>query len=597
MAPLPLGRRLQGLFWELTPPLRRWLRAAKQRASLARHRFRHRGDDSHGTRVASPSAPADAAVLPHPAIAWADEIEDTSGHGQTETSTTSDPTGGPAPAYIAHGCGLDRLPAAHLEAMLMAAAAEDLSWVAAGWGAPAPGLHGPSGIIGRETETPTAAHVLLRRPGPDHRARAEVLGRALPHITSPERCRGLEPIEDRATAGPYRLRPDAARRPTLTQPWRPVDQALAELPEIDGPPTALFLLPFLAVGGAERLLFDLLDGLRDRRRLLVATTDPHLESLGQTVDRARELTPYVYTLGDWLPRPALASAVRHLIRRWRVESLVCWNGNVLFYDEAAAIRRAFPRLRIVNQLFNHRGGWIEHFTSSLVEAVDTQIAVNGPTAAALTGERGVPEARVATIHHAVGEPAPRNEQRRAHLRGELGVDDDTVVVGTFIRMHEQKRPLDLIEIARRMTDDPVHFLLVGGGPLDATVDEEIARHAPANLTRRPMTDDAAPLYDAVDLCLMTSDFEGLPVFLLDGLARSIPFVATGVGDIPMLAADGGGAVVDRPGDLDGLVAALRSLLDPRRRREAGERGLRTVRDRFGLARYVAEYEAVTFGRE
>jgi glycosyltransferase involved in cell wall biosynthesis len=577
-----LVNRLRGLYWELNPPLRRAARRLKTEASVTLHRLRGLTGRSPGTRVVPASAKGPHVALPQPAVTVI----------PTDTNGSHDP---PDTPYLAHADGLDELPAAHLEALLMAAAAEDLSWVAGGWSAPAPGLYGPSGRVLREPDVPQTAHVLLRRPdGADRRD--PVSGRVIGHITSKERCTGLEPVDDFDAVGPYRLRPDGGRPAVLRRPWRPVDEVLAAVPEVDGPRTALFLLPFLAVGGAERLLFDLLEGLRTRYRLLIATTDPHTEALGQTVDRARELTPHVHTLGDWLPRPAITSAVRHLIRRWKVETLCCWNGSVLFYDEAAALRRAFPDLRIVNQLFNHHGGWIDHLSPSLIRAVDTQIAVNAPIARTLTSERGVPGERVETIHHAVATPAPRDQDRRARLRRELGVDDNTVVIGTFVRMHPQKRPLDVVHIARRMADEQVHFLLVGGGPLDAELDAEIRRDPPPNLTRRPMLEDASPLYDALDLCLMTSDFEGLPVFLLDGLARGLPGVAPAVGDIPLLFADDGGRCVDSPGDIDAAVAAIRSLLDVEHRQAAGERGRATVAVRFGLDRYVAEYESVIFTR-
>ncbi len=298
----------------------------------------------------------------------------------------------------------------------------------------------------------------------------------------------------------------------------------------------------------------------------------------------------------WDRDPAIPSALRHLIRRWQVESLVCWNGSVLFYNEAPGLRRSFPELCIVNQLFNHHGGWIEHFSPSIIHAVDTQIAVNNLIARALVDDRGVPAERVATIHHAVGIPEPLDHQRRSRLRRKLGVNHDTTVIGTFIRMHPQKRPLDIVRIARLMRDDPVHFLLVGGGPLDTDLDAEIARDRPPNLTRWSMQDDASPLYDAVDLCLMTSEYEGLPVFLLDGLARGIPAVATAVGDIPLLIEDGGGRVVEAPGDLEAFAAAIRTFLDSGRRRAEGEKGRKAVETRFGLDRYVAAYEAVIFRR-
>ena len=527
---------------------------------------------------------------PSAAVLGAAETEN-----QTEQSLTRDTTGLEDVGFVAHGEGLGSLPAVHVEAMLMAAAAEDLSWVAAGWSPPAPGPFGPSGIVLRDPETPEVAHLLLRHPSSAGTHRTPVVGRALPHITSAQRCGGLVPIATHVpSAGPHRLRPDAARNAVVPCPCLPVDEILAGLPEVDGPPTALFLLPFLAVGGAERLLFELMEGIGARYRLLVVTTDPHLEDLGQTVDRARQLTPQVYTLGDWLPRDAVPSALRHLLRRWQVQSLVCWNGSVLFYDEAVELRRTFPRLAIVNQLFNHRGGWIEHLSPSVVRAVDTQIAVNTPIARALTTEHGVAEDKVTTIHHAVGAPEPRDEARRARLRHELGVADDTVVVGTFIRMHPQKRPLDVISLARKMNPEKLHFLLVGGGPLDDVVDAEIARDPPPNLTRWPLHEDATPLYDAIDLCLMTSDFEGLPVFLLDGLARGIPCVATAVGDIELLLRDGGGRVVEHPGDLEALAAAVGTYIDADRRREDGEIGRRSVTERFGLDRYIAAYEDAIF---
>ncbi len=577
MARPALNRRLQGLFWELSPGIRRRLRSLRTSLSLRLHRVRRLVGPDVGPRVASVPAAASIPEISDPAVTIIDE------------------TDAAGAAFIGHGRGLDKLPPNHIEAMLMAAAAENLSWVAAGWAPPAPGRYGPSGLAFRDPEVPESTHLLLRRPSSARTRRAPVAGRVLPHITSVERCDGLTPIAEHIPAsGPYRIHPENAGEAVVESPWFPVDEVLAGLPAVDGPPTALFLLPFLAVGGAERLLYELMEGLGDRYRVLIATTDPHLESFGQTVDRARQLTPHVYTLGDWLPREAVPSAIRHLIRRWAVETLVCWNGSVLFYDEVGNLRRTFPELRIVNQLFNHKGGWIEHTTPSLIRAVDAQIAVNTPIARELVADRGVPDDRVFTIHHAVGPPEPRDEDRRARLRRELGVDDDTVVVGTFIRMHPQKRPLDIIELARRMTADKIHFFLVGGGPLDDAVNREIARNRPPNLTRWPLQPDATPLYNAIDLCLMTSDFEGLPVFLLDGLARGIPCVATAVGDIPFLLRDGGGWVVERPGDLDGLTKAVRPFLDPIYRRAEGEKGRTAVEARFGLDRYVRAYESAVF---
>jgi glycosyltransferase involved in cell wall biosynthesis len=428
-------------------------------------------------------------------------------------------------------------------------------------------------------------------------ARSDAVGRVVGHLTGgpgPARPRGFPSW---VRSGPYLLRPDC--RPVIRQPVRDVHEALRDLPPVPGPRTALFVLPFLAVGGAENLLFDLLAGLRDRYRLLVVTLEPHLQHLGQTVDECRALTPWVYTLGDWLPREANAGALRHLLRRYQAESLVCWNGATDFYDQVTALRRQLPGLRILNQLYNHEGGWIEHLGPASIAAIDVHLAVNRRIADALEHAHGVPAARVALVHHGVEVPPDDDEQRRARRqirREKLGLPQDAVVVGTFVRLHPQKRPLDILGIARRFAAvrPAVHFLLAGGGPLDAAVDQELERAPIPNLIRLPLQSDVDPLYDATDLCLSTSSFEGLPVFLLESLARGIPCVATAVGDVPELLRDGGGVLVERPGDLDALQAGVEALLDPERRRREGIAGRRTVEERFGLGPYRERYERLIF---
>ena len=326
------------------------------------------------------------------------------------------------------------------------------------------------------------------------------------------------------------------------------------------------------------------------------TVEPHLERLGQTVDRARDLTPHVYTLGDWLARPAHLGALCHLVRRYRVETLVSWNGTTFFFDRLRDLRRRFPRLRLASQLYNHRGGWMAHTSSEVIRDIDLHLAVNDRIAATLR-ERGVPGERVVTVHHGVRLHPPAGSDpawaaRRCERRAELGLPDDEVVVGTFVRLHRQKRPLDVVAVARRFQGRGVHFLLVGGGPLDLEMDRELAGRPCPNLTRLPMRARVEDLYDAVDLCLLTSEYEGLPVFLLDGLARGIPCVATAVGEVPELLADGGGVLVDRPGDLGALVAGIEALLGDGVRVREGARGRETVARRFSWEGYVETYARV-----
>lgn len=591
-----LAVRAVGTAWDLSPAWRRPLRRLRLTASLLRHRLRAaRLGAAAPVRVVDELGEWHGEPVGSPAVRLAPTLDLVA---QTGTAVALEDHGRPV-LWLASGSGLGGLPETHLEALLMAWAATAAPVVAGGWAAPARAPGAGATAIHLDPGAPRGAHVALGVPSADG-PRSALAGHVVGHVTAPEALadRALLTLPLTAAAGTARLPADIRPGAVVRRRLRPVDRVLVGLPPVSGQRTVMFMLPYLAVGGAERLLFDLLEGLAGRARLLVVTSEPHTAALGQTVDRCRELTPHVYTLGDWLPRPALAGAVRHLVRRWQVATVMSWNGSTLFYDLLPELAAAPHRPRLVAQLYHHRGGWTAHHGPRTVRALDAHVAVNTDIARTLVADHGVPPAAVATIHHGVPLPVLPDEaerqRRRRRRRAELGLPADAVVVGTFIRLHRQKRPLDVVRLARRLAGSGLHFLLAGGGPLDAEVDAELARRPLANLTRLPLRSDPERLYEALDLCLMTSAYEGLPVFLLDGLARGLPCVATAVGDIPLLLAEGGGVVAGPPGDLDALEDGLRSLLDPATRAREGARGRAAVAARFGLERYVARYEEVLF---
>lgn len=587
---MALRHRLQGRFWQHSDTIRRPLRALRRAASILRHRYLAAIGRAPTRVVSHRRRRSGEPPLAHPLVAVSGEPETVRDFlaRQTETSAVAADEATAATFYLAVAGAVDELSPTHLEAAVLAAVAEDLPLVLTGWGAPETGVD--TVAIHRHDRGDDVAGFLIH-PGAE--SASPVLGRRVPQIGALRDATQI-PTPLLVAAGPYLLRGDIGRGSLHRRHVADLHHRLAELPAAPGPPTVLFLLPYLAVGGAERLLRDLIAEWDDVR-VLVVTLEPHRADLGQTVDVLRRATPHVYTLGDWLPREAHLGALEHLLRRYQVATLFSWNGTVLFYDRAAEIGRRFPGLRLVHQLFHHRGGWTERLTPALRARLDVHVAVNRPIAAALAA-RGAPRERIALVHHGVALPpatAPAVALgERQRLRRRLGLPPDAVVAGTFIRLHRQKRPLDVVRLARRLPE--MHFLLVGGGPLDAAVDRELARQPCRNFTRLALHPDATELYPAIDLCLMTSRYEGLPVFLLDGMARGLPAVAPAVGDVPLLFAEGGGIAVARPGDLDGLAAALRGLLDPRAREVAGAAARRTVATSFGLERYRRAYRDLIF---
>ena len=72
--------------------------------------------------------------------------------------------------------------------------------------------------------------------------------------------------------------------------------------------------------------------------------------------------------------------------------------------------------------------------------------------------------------------------------------------------------------------------------------------------------DMPAIYAAMDVFVLPSLNEGLPMTILEAMAASKPVIATRVGAIPKVIQDGETGLLVDPGDTDGLRSALARLL-------------------------------------
>jgi glycosyltransferase involved in cell wall biosynthesis len=184
-------------------------------------------------------------------------------------------------------------------------------------------------------------------------------------------------------------------------------------------------------------------------------------------------------------------------------------------------------------------------------------------------------------------------------RADLGLAPDTLVVGCVARLSPEKdhatllRAFALVAAAR----PDAHLVLVGDGPTREALEAQVAaaslRDRVSLLGRRLDTDALLP---AFDVGVLSSVREGLPLALLEIMAAGVPVVATAVGGIPALLAQGGGLSVP-PADPAALSAAILELLrDPARRHATGLAARALVATRYSDSemnrRYAETYRRV-----
>ena len=105
--------------------------------------------------------------------------------------------------------------------------------------------------------------------------------------------------------------------------------------------------------------------------------------------------------------------------------------------------------------------------------------------------------------------------------------------------------------------------------------------------------DLGNVLASIDVFVMPSLWEGLPLSLVLAMGAGLPVVATAVAGIPEVVANGERGLLVTPGDVDGLGAALARVFgDASGRSRMGEAAREFVRPRFGVDGYVRSVTAL-----
>lgn len=163
------------------------------------------------------------------------------------------------------------------------------------------------------------------------------------------------------------------------------------------------------------------------------------------------------------------------------------------------------------------------------------------------------------------------------------------------RLSRQKNHGLLLQAFARAwaVDQRARLVLIGTGPLGARLKAEARRLDVADrvnfMGRRT---DIPELLGAMDVFVLSSDWEGNPVALMEAMAAGLPVISTAVGGVPELFDDGVEGIMVRPGDAFGLSDAMLSLCRSDARRAMGAAASLRAQTKFDVSEMVRAYEEV-----
>jgi glycosyltransferase involved in cell wall biosynthesis len=182
---------------------------------------------------------------------------------------------------------------------------------------------------------------------------------------------------------------------------------------------------------------------------------------------------------------------------------------------------------------------------------------------------GVPAEKIKTVANGIDVTA----FERAHPLPLLKAEGSTVV-GVVARLDLQKGFEYLLRAARELckTFPDLKIVIAGEGPDRNAIEEIIEQYGlQSSVVLAGQQSNMPAVYAAMDIFVLPSLNEGLPMTVLEAMAASKPVIATRVGAIPSVIRDGENGLLVAPKDSEGLRNAVASLLnDPERRRRLGD---------------------------
>ncbi|WP_276279666.1 glycosyltransferase [Halorussus caseinilyticus] len=352
-----------------------------------------------------------------------------------------------------------------------------------------------------------------------------------------------------------------------------------------------YLIGTLAVGGTERTLVDLVNGL-DRSRF-----DPTVWTIADPGPLASDLDDDVTLRSlDATGKHDVRAPVR-FVRALRSERPDVLQSFLFFDNMLARLAGAFaPGVTVVTGVRevpeNPRP--LRSAVRRLTLALSDRIVSNSAAGARFVTDRGASDGDVDVIRNGRDLSVYGSATASEDLRAELGVPADAPLVGTVGRLVERKGHHDLLDAwpTVRESHPDAHLVVVGDGPERDALERRARRLACEESVHLPGTrDDVPELLDAFDLFAFPSHYEGLPGALLEAMAAGLPIVTTPVDGNAELVLDGRSGrhvPVRSPEALAGEIADL--LSNPEDAAELGAGARRRAESEFALDAMVSQFE-------
>jgi glycosyltransferase involved in cell wall biosynthesis len=356
----------------------------------------------------------------------------------------------------------------------------------------------------------------------------------------------------------------------------------------------VYLAHAFHVGGAEEMVLNLVRHLPERFEPTVVCIN-QAGPIGEEI-RGTGVPFRVLKLTPGLMRPFDVMRLRDFLFECDPDIVHTFLLTASLYGRFAAMLAQVPIVigTEVN-IYEHKRSLHARAERWLMRGTDAVVASAGAVRDFYIDQVKADPSRVEVIYNAVDWAQLQTTMTRGETRAAMAIPAEAPVAGIIARLTEQKAHRVLFEaLARTPALSQVHLMVVGDGELR---DDLRQRVDSLSLSSRVhfvgARRDLGNVLAAIDVFVMPSLWEGLPLSLVLAMGAGLPVIATAVAGIPEVVQDGVSGLLVTPGDVTGLGAAMaRVFANDTERVRFGQAARAFVRPRFGVDGYVNSVSAL-----
>lgn len=366
----------------------------------------------------------------------------------------------------------------------------------------------------------------------------------------------------------------------------------------------LFIVPWMAMGGADKFNLDLIQGLikSNNWEVTIITTQ---QSDNAWYTEFAKYTSDIFVLHNYTKEFFYVQILEYLINSRTPDSILISNSEIGYYL-TPYIKSNFPGIALFDYNHMEESYWNNggHPRQSVIyQSIFDKNIVSSEHLKQWMANEGAKKEKIEVVYTSSDfKTIKKSDSVRTELREKWGVDDDFCVIVFSGRLTHQKQPyllLDSIKEVSKKHKNGFALAIAGDGPDMESLKKWVSSN---NLNNKIWflgalsNEDNLKVLQAGDIFYLPSLWEGISLAIYEAMTLELPIVCANVGGQKELVTPENGFLVARsdPATETKKYAdiLLQLIQDPARRKALGQKSRQIIEKKFGIERMWAKMDQV-----